>query len=304
MMSSNQCPSCGSTNVYRESANVYRCGDCFDKLPSASLYDAPPPKVYGTNQKTETFSFTKYKYILIAIVVGWMFLGTIITTVFQWVQSNTSSIQEEETQEITIDPNLNSVDIIPEGEFSLLGEFPDSIGNVYFVGKFTNQSETSLLMPKFTISLFSEDGSSLATCEGYGEKNLVVQNESVSYEVLCNQAPKFHHHEVSVTATSYVGDLSRPELTLTNINLKKVKNKGTILTGKIQNTGTSIANFTRIKCMLVGSNGKTIDYGTYTLEGEDFLPKATQNFSLELFRSKVVPDSFYCETDSVAKETN
>ncbi|TGM52050.1 hypothetical protein EHQ91_15970 [Leptospira biflexa] len=304
MTQPNQCPSCGSTNIYRESATIYRCSDCFDKLPSAAMYDSPPPKVYGTNQNTDTFSLTKYKYVLIAVVVGWMVFGSIITAVFNSNSQNSSSIQEEENQSITLDPNLNVVEIIPEGEFFYVNGFPDSIGNTYFVGTFTNRSGHSLLMPKFTVTLLSEDGTSLGSSDGYGEKNLIENDESVSFEVLWSSIPKYHHYEIAVTATTYQGDLNRPNLNLDSIQLKKVKNKGTILTGKIQNSGTSIVNFTRIKCLIIGANDKVIDYASLALEKEDFLPKESQTFSFEFYRTKEFPSLYYCETDGINKESS
>lgn len=303
-MNSNKCPSCGSTNIYQESANIFRCGDCFDKLPSASLYDSPPPKVYGTNQKLESFSFTKYKYIIIAVVVGWMFLGTVITSISQWINLNNTATTKEESQEIAIDPSVNNVEIQPEGEFTLLGEIRDTIGNIYFVGKFENQSESTLLMPKITVNLLAEDGTNVGKCEGYGDKNFLTKSESVSYEVLCTDAPKYHHYELLLTGTNYVAEFSRPNFTLSAINVKKVKNKGTVITGKIQNSGSTIANYTRIKCLLVGANGKTFDYGTYTWDQEDFPIQETRTFSLEFFRSKESATSYYCDADAVNQEAN
>lgn len=304
MTQSNQCPSCGSTNIYRESASIYRCSDCFDKLPSAVLYNTPPPKVYGTKQNSDSFSLTKYKYILIAVVVGWMAFGSIITALFQSNLLNVSNTQEEENQSVAIDPNLNVGEIYPEGEFYYVNGFPDSIGNTYFVGTFTNRSGSSLLMPKFTVTLLSENGTSLGSSEGYGEKNIIANDETVSFEVLWSAIPKYDHYEITASATTYQGELSRPNLSLNSIQLKKIKNKGTILSGKIINEGTTIANFTRIKCLIIGAENKVIDYATFVLEKEDFLPKETQPFSFEFYRTREFPSLYYCETDGINKESS
>lgn len=302
MNSSNQCPSCGSTNIYRESATVYRCSDCFDKLPVASFINSPPPKVYGTNKNTDQSPLTKYKYILIAVVVGWMALGSIFTTVYQ---SNmlTTTTSEDENKIIAIDPNANPSEFTPEGVFAYTNAFPDSIGNSYFLGIFTNTSGKAILMPKFTVTLFSEDGTSLGASDGYGEKNLVDNGETVSFEVLWSEIPKYHHYEIQVLATSYVGEMDRPNLSLKSINLKKDKQKGVLLTGKIQNLGTTTVNYTRVKCLLIGQNNKTIDYATFILEKENFLPKEIQPVFMEFSRTTDLPNSYYCETDGINQET-
>ncbi|MCW7466762.1 hypothetical protein [Leptospira levettii] len=302
MTQSKQCPSCGSTNIYQESATVYRCSDCFDKLPSGAIYDTPPPKVYGTQKNSDPNQFTKYKYIILSVVIGWMILGSTFTALFQNI--TTTSTQVDESQNTIIDPNNNLSEIHPEGDFYYTNELPDSIGNSYFVGTFTNTSGSDLLMPKFTVTLFNEDGSSIGSSDGYGEKNLITNNESVIFEVLWSKIPKYHHYEISVTATTNEGDLNRPDLVLKSIELKKIKNKGTMLTGKIQNQGTTIANFTRIKCLIIGSDNLVSDYGTIVLEKEDFLPKETQKFSFEFYRTNEFPTLYYCETDGMNKETN
>ncbi|XDD45807.1 hypothetical protein AB3N60_13960 [Leptospira sp. WS39.C2] len=302
MTNSLQCPSCGSNNIYRESATIYRCSDCFDKLPTGANYDSPPPKVYGTTKNTDSSPLSKYKYIFISVILGWTILGSIFTSVFQ-SNMNSTTTQEEDTN-IVIDPSASSTEINPQGDFYYINEFPDTIGNSYFVGTFTNTSGFVILMPKFTVTLYNEDGTTIASSEGYGEKNLIENNESVIFEVLWSEIPKYHHYQITVSATTYQGEISRPNLILQSVQLKKVKNKGTVITGQIQNQGSTIANFARIKCLIIGSDNKVSDYGTFAIEKEDFLPMESQNFSMELFRTKVFPTLYYCETDGINKDMN
>lgn len=300
-MNTKQCPSCGSTNIYQESATVYRCGDCFDRLPTGSMVDLPPPKVYGTQKKSETNSFGNWKNLITGIVLVWVVLGSSIFTYFQKLQLGQDRLDEEPTT-IKIDPNLESIEINPDGEFQYTTPIPDVIGNIYFVGKFTNKSGHQLLMPKFTVDLLNEEGIIIGSSEGYAEKNIVPDGESVIFQVLAESAPKFSNFETKVTATTIPSDQKRPELVLKEIDFKRNPYKEIKLVGKIKNKGITTANFTRITCLLIDKQNKTIDYGSISLEKEDFLPKESINFEINFSRAKQIPDSYYCETDSILKE--
>ncbi|EKJ87353.1 hypothetical protein CLV96_3681 [Leptospira meyeri] len=300
-MNTKQCPSCGSTNIYQESATVYRCGDCFDRLPTGSMVDLPPPKVYGTQKKSETNSFGNWKNLITGIVLVWVVLGSSIFTYFQKLQSGQGTLEEEPTT-IKIDPNLESIEINPDGEFQYTTPIPDGIGNIYFVGKFTNKSGHQLLMPKFTVDLLNEEGLIVGSSEGYAEKTIVPDGESVVFQVLAESPPKFTNFETKVTATTIPSDHKRPELVLKEIDFKRNPYKEIKLVGKIKNKGITTANFTRITCLLIDKQNKTIDYGSISLEKEDFLPKESINFEINFVRAKQIPDSYYCETDSILKE--
>ncbi|TGM78215.1 hypothetical protein EHR01_07070 [Leptospira mtsangambouensis] len=302
-MNTKQCPSCGSTNIYQESATVYRCGDCFDRLPTGSMVDLPPPKVYGTQQKSDTNPLGNWKNLITGIVVVWVVLGSSVFTYFknlQWGQGPS----EEETTTIKIDPNLESIEINPEGEFQFTTPIPDGIGNIYIVGKFTNKSGQPLLMPKFTVDLLNEEGTIVGSNEGYAEKNVVADGESVVFQVLAEKAPNFSNFETKVTATTIPDDHKRPELVLKEIDFKRNAYKEIKLVGKIKNKGITTANFTRITCLLIDKQNKTIDYGSISLDKEDFLPKESLNFEIIFARAKQIPDSYYCETDSILKENS
>lgn len=302
-MNSKQCPTCGSTNIYQESATVYRCGDCFDKLPTGIMVDSPPTKVYGTSkQHTKGDSFKKWKNLITGLTVAWLVLGSYFFNHYQNFKSTLNTTVEEETVPIPLDPNLESVEIIPEGEFQYTAAIPDVIGNVYVVGKFTNRSGHSLLMPKFTVTLFNEEKVNLKTSFGYAEKNVVNEGESVSFQVLIEEAPSYNHFDIQVTATTIPKETHKPELTLKKLDLKRNQYKEIIIVGKIQNNSNHITNFTRITCLLVNKEEKTIDYATVSLTKEDFLPKEIQNFEMIFLRAKQIPNSYYCETDAITKE--
>lgn len=302
-MNSKQCPTCGSTNIYQESATVYRCGDCFDKLPTGLMVDSPPTKVYGTSkQNPSADSFKKWKNLITGITVAWLVLGSYFFNNYQNLKSTLNTTVEEETVSIPLDANLESVEIIPEGEFQYTAAIPDVIGNVYVVGKFTNRSGQSLLMPKFTVTLFNEEKVNLKTSYGYAEKNVVNEGESVSFQVLIEEAPSYNHFDIQVTATTIPKETDKPELTLKKLDLKRNQYKEIIIVGKIQNNSNHITNFTRITCLLINKEEKTIDYATVSLTKEDFLPKEIQNFEMIFLRAKQIPNSYYCETDAITKE--
>lgn len=302
-MNSKQCPTCGSANIYQESATIYRCGDCFDKLPIGGMMDSPPPKVYGTSkQKSKTDSFKNWKNLITGITVAWLVLGSTFFTYFQNFKSTLNTTTEEETVSIPVDPNLESIEIIPEGEFEYTTAIPDVLGNLYFVGKFTNRSGKSILMPKFTVSLFNESKENIKTSEGYAEKNVVNDGESVIFQVLVEDAPSYFNFDINVTATTLPNETIKPNLVLKQIDIKRTLSKELILVGKIQNKSNFTTNYTRISCLLINKQEKTVDYATVSLEKEDFLPKEVQNFELNFPRSKQVPDFYYCETDAITKE--
>ncbi|MCW7493514.1 hypothetical protein ND861_12770 [Leptospira sp. 2 VSF19] len=301
-MNSKQCPNCGSTNIYQESVTIYRCGDCFDKLPTGVMVNSPPTKVFGTSkQNSKADSLKKWKTLITGTAFAWLLLGSFVFTYFQNIKPVQTTLEEEATS-ISLDPNLDSVEIVPEGEFQYTSAIPDVIGNVYIVGKFTNQSGQSLLMPKFTVSLFNNGNINIKTSFGYAEKNLVNDGESVSFQVLVEEAPSYDHFEIQVTATTIPKETEKPELTLKKLDFKRNQHKEIVLAGKIQNKSNSITNFTRINCLLINKEEKTIDYGTVSLQKEDFLPKEVQNFEMIFSRAKQIPDSYYCETDAIIKE--
>lgn len=302
-MNSKQCPSCGSTNLYQESATIYRCGDCFDKVPTGGMVDLPPPKVYGTSKdKSQTSSFGNWKNLISAIVVAWIVLGSSAFTYYQKLQSNLNLSQEEEVESISMEPNSGTIEIVPAGEFQYTSALPDIIGNVYIVGKFTNQSGHQLLMPKFTVDLLNEEGASVGSNFGYAEKNVVSDGEALIFQVLVEKAPSYSKFDINVSAATIPNTTSQPTLSLKQIDFKRNQYKEIILTGKIQNKGNSTTNFTRITCLLINKEEKTFDYGTISLEKEDFLPKESQYFEIIFPRAKQVPNSYYCETDAILKE--
>ncbi|PJZ44526.1 hypothetical protein [Leptospira brenneri] len=302
-MNSKQCPSCGSSNIYQESATVYRCGDCFDRLPTGTTMDSPPPKVYGTSQKNhQTTATSNWKNLFTGIVVAWLVLGSSIFTYFKNSMSGFNSLTEEEKTTIQIDPSLESIEIIPEGEFQFTSALPDVLGNVYFLGKFTNKSGQNLLMPKFTVDLLNADGTNLGSGFGYADKNLILDGDSVSFQVLFSSAPKYDHYEISVTATTIPGEAIKQELLLKQIDFKRNQYKEIVLFGKIQNRGNLTANFTKINCLLIDKKGNSIDYETVSLEKQDLLPKESENFQIIFSRTKQLPDSYYCETSSIIKD--
>lgn len=296
-MNPKQCPSCGSTNLYQESATIYRCGDCFDKLPTGGMVDAPPTKVYGTSkQNSQAGTFGNWKNLITGIMVAWLVLGSSAITYYQKLKSGLSFTQEEETISIPLDPNLESEEITPEGEFQYTTALPDTIGNVYIVGKFTNKSGHQLLMPKFTVDLLNEEGHSIVTNVGYAEKNTVSDGESVSFQVLVEKAPIYANFEIHVTATTIQNDINKPKLLLKQIDFKQNKYKEVVITGKIQNKGDTTTNFTRITCLLIDKQENTVDYATVSLEKEDFYQK--NHKTLKLFFPE--PNKF--QTRSIAKQ--
>ncbi|TGK79120.1 hypothetical protein EHQ24_16365 [Leptospira noumeaensis] len=300
-MSSKQCPSCGSTNIYQESATIYRCGDCFDRLPTGSTVELPPPKIYGTSkQNSQSGSLGNWKNLMTGIVVAWLVLGSSVFTFFKNMNSGSSFIQEENVN-IQMDPNLESIEIIPEGDFQFTTALPDIIGNVYVVGKFTNKSGQNLLMPKFFVDLQDKDGLSLASGLSYSEKNIVSDGDSVSFQVLIENAPNYDHYDISVTATTIPENNNKQELTLKQIDFKRNQYKEIVLFGKIQNRSNKIANSTRITCLLLDKKNQSIDYESVSIEKEDFLPKESQNFQIIFSRAKQIPNSYYCETNSSMK---
>ncbi|TGL40314.1 hypothetical protein [Leptospira perdikensis] len=302
-MNSKQCPTCGSTNLYQESATIYRCGDCFDKLPTGGMVDLPPPKVYGTSkQNNKTGNLGNWKNLVTGIVFAWIVLGSTAISYFQNTQSGSNSLQEEKTTTIPIDPPLESNEIIPEGEFQFISAIPDVIGNVYFVGKFTNKSSQNLLMPKFTVDLLNQDGVSLGTSFGYAEKNIVIAGESVIFQVLHEKVPKYSDYNINVSAMTISEISDQPTLVLKNIDFKRNQYKEIVLAGKIQNKGNTTTNHTRITCLLLDKQENTVDYESISLDKENFLPKESQNFEIVFSRSKQKPDSYFCETNAVLKE--
>jgi hypothetical protein len=56
--------------------------------------------------------------------------------------------------------------------------------------------------------------------------------------------------------------------------------------------------------LIIGANDKVIDYASLALEKEDFLPKESQTFSFEFYRTKEFPSLYYCETDGINKESS
>lgn len=303
-MNAKQCPSCGSHNIYQESATVYRCGDCFDRLPTGSMAEFPPPKVYGTQQKSLPNTLGNWKNLITGIVVVWIVLGSSFFTYYQKLSQGQVLSEEEETTTIKMDPNLESIEMIPEGEFQFTTAIPDGIGNTYIVGKFTNKSGHQLMMPKFTVDLLNDEGTNVGTYFGYAEKNTVNDGESVIFIVLTEKTPNFAKFEINVSATTIPTDDNQPELLLKQIEIQRNQYKEIKLLGKIKNKGNTTANFVRITCLLINKQEKAVDYETVSIEKEDFLPKESLNFEINFSRTKQIPDSYYCETDSILKETS
>jgi len=161
----------------------------------------------------------------------------------------------------------------PEGELS--AEVRDvlplrtSIGAVYFVGEVVNTGSHPIAKPETIISLLDAEGKRLAFETGYTVQDIVMPGETVPVTVIFSDPPEtWSTFEVFLQAKASTGRefMAYTAFTADYTTISKDDNGYYVLSGTVQNTGESRAEFIQAVASLYGEDGKIVGIGSAYLE--------------------------------------
>lgn len=302
-MSQFKCPQCGGVSYYQESPTIYRCNDCFDKVlisKDSGFFSSPTIENEPQTQNPKQYRQKKNSP---AVISNFVRIAIFITIAASTAMMFTSANLDQLTTDITTEPTQSSEELgtefVPAGRFEISGAMADSIGNIYFVGTFTNDDTRILDFPKFTVELFDESGNSLGTSYAYGEKNFLLSGENTIFNILFENAPKYSTYQLSAVAMPRIYSIEKSNFSLQSLKVKKDKNKGLSLTGQVTNTGDFTTIHTKVFCILFAEDNQIVDYNNVYIEAKDFQSGQKSDFKIDFYFYNNQPKNFYCDADGM-----
>ncbi|MDF3820885.1 hypothetical protein P3G55_13295 [Leptospira sp. 96542] len=286
-MRPSNCQYCGSTKFFQESATVFRCEDCFDRVTLSQPIDTF--ETVSSKQKLPVSLPNKHQLQKIF----WIFVFFSVSfSSFFTVIGNLTKDQVSTTIE-ELEPNAQMTEFEPAIEILNFGFVPDVIGNIYYIGKFKNIDERALDFTKIEISLVDNEQNVIGSYFGYAESNAMSSGDVSYFNVLMENPPSYHSYTVKFTAMERTYSIPESNFVITGLKLKK-SDHGYSLVGKMINDNAKIMNYTKVDCILLNKAGEIIDINYYYLTDENFEPFSSKDIQVDFSVTKVIPKSFEC----------
>ncbi len=191
-------------------------------------------------------------------------------------------------------------------EFTDIAALPDGIGNIYFVGMFTNTGETPVY-PRAEIALYAAGGMKVAVARGYGIRNYILPGEKTPVQVLVTAAPSYVAVR-SIGVPEIPGYFQeRPKMAISGLNMKRPESRidRYRVNGIVKNISGKNARYVQIGVAVFDGSGNIIGYGTNFL-GQTLLAAGEESpFMVEIHLMKGEPARYMVEYDALPdKSTN
>lgn len=144
-----------------------------------------------------------------------------------------------------------------------------SIGAVYFVGEIVNTGNRPIAKPETIISLLDAEGRRLAFETGYTVQDIVMPGETVPVTVIFSDPPEtWGTFEVFLQAKASTGRefMAYTAFASDDTTISRDDNGYYVLSGTVQNTGESRAEFIQAVASLYDGDGKIVGVGSAYLE--------------------------------------
>ncbi|MFC1669927.1 hypothetical protein ACFL20_05990 [Spirochaetota bacterium] len=192
----------------------------------------------------------------------------------------------------------------PLGKFDRVSVIPDSIGNIYFAGIYSNIGKTPVAKPEVAIILYSKMGRKIASGHGYGIRNILLPGEETPVSILISNAPEYFRYEIKHTPKRpYSFNIKRrAKIILKNTKLKKGKYSGYVVIGDIYNIDDSAIKYMNLNALLFDKKKKIIGFGTGYLKEKNLKPNDYSPFKIKITTVVGKPKSFKLDYNALLKK--
>lgn len=190
-------------------------------------------------------------------------------------------------------------------EFSDIVALPDGIGNIYFVGMFTNTGETPVY-PRAEIALYDAGGKKVAVARGYGIRGYILPGEKTPIQILVTAAPSYAAVR-SIGVPEIPGYYQeRPKLAVMGLKLKRPGSSMDRhrVEGIVKNRSGKNTRFVQLAVAVFDGSGKIIGYDSNFL-GQTVLAAGEESpFSVEIHLMKGTPARYTVEYDALPDKSS
>jgi hypothetical protein len=181
-------------------------------------------------------------------------------------------------------------------EFTEISPLPDSIGNIYFVGIYTNTGETPVL-PRAEIALYNVKGEKIAVGTGFGIRSYLMPGEKMPISVLIQKAPAYATIKSIGIAETPSYYQPRPKLAFSKLKMSSPAHKYDCYraSGLVNNNSGQNAQYVQVSVTAFDTSGRIIGNTTGFL-GQTVLRNGEDApFSVEFHIMKGKPARFAVE---------
>jgi len=181
-------------------------------------------------------------------------------------------------------------------EFTAISPLPDSIGNVYFVGLYTNTGETPVY-PRAEIALFNARGEKVAVGRGYGIRGYILPGEKIPIKVLIQKTPVYKTVKSIGLPEAPTYYQPRPKISFSRLQMSSPSHRFDYYraSGKVINTSGQDAQYVQVAVTAFDEKGGIIGHDSGFL-GQTVLKNGEEApFSVEFHLMKGKPARFEVE---------
>jgi hypothetical protein len=281
------CRKCGSSHLEKIGEKDYRCVYCgtitrdYGPAGSGSRMDHP---VRGKKPGRK-------KVLLAAAVAGISLF--LIALWFVLRQDTPDPSRENRVEPARFGKESMDIPPPPEAVFDSISVLPDSIGNVYFLGKCKNTGKSPVKKPEVVVVLFKGE-KKVATGKGYAPLDYLLPGEETPVKILLKKPPSYDRYEIRYEpeAASSYQDLRRGKLQYTETKLSPGDFHGYRVAGEAKNVSDLKLRFVRIVALLYDENGKITGMGNSFLKQKRLVPGDYEPFQVDIYLVKDKPASF------------
>jgi len=162
--------------------------------------------------------------------------------------------------------------------------YPDSIGNLYFVGIIKNTGTADIGLPKITVTLRDSAGAMVGSTSGFSCLDIVPVGEISPFRVIFPDAPKaWATHEVVVQADEATYYTSIREFEVVSSQGKEDPYGIYTITGELRNTGASDAESVEVDVVAYNASGQILGVEVGFAELDVVPAGGTSPFEVMLF---------------------
>jgi len=293
-LSHKECPQCSGNSFKELSPNEVQCEYCGSKFyldtSNGSLKKKGFAGRIGSRKNNRT------ALIVIVIILGMGLVTAIIS------HNEKKEKRRRIERRYTVSGKLRKISShkssVPlgslKGEFFMISEIPDVIGNVYFTGLYKNTGKGPLNKPKVTIVLYSPDGKKVASGYGYAIRRFLLPGEVTPVRILIRNPPRYSRYQVydEPKPPYSFTRLERGNAAFENVRIEARRYSGYELRGSIVNKGSDVMRSIRLAIVLKDDEGKITGYGSQYVPTPPLGPGDDAPFHITVYRTFRKPVSW------------
>ncbi|GBF50319.1 hypothetical protein LPTSP4_18440 [Leptospira ryugenii] len=275
------CPDCGSKNIYQESQNRFRCGDCFCKIDARNFSQ---PKVSPLVQGNQTLSLKKQFLFALSLLIP-----IAISTKYVFFL--------ETDKNLPVPAENQNVELETYRKFQILTSdaFQDSIGNLFVVGRIKNLEEKVVERPTITVSFLGTSENIIHTVEGYGIAPLLKPNEETMFVALWMESKPYTSYRMEAASIGVYAERESYRAEIQGLKITKTKEHW-LVTGLANKTGSTDLKYVELHLLCKNKKGKAIYYLSQSLQEERLRKHESVPFAIQIYQLDLEIASIDIET--------